>query len=135
MPTSCISTRLRKLSWASLVSWLDIVCPCHCISTAFPLLQSSSAPTCLGLALHFGVALSVSCIHLVGVSVFRCTCCAWCLGLLESEVPFHPCSLAPPFQAPGRPWSGGGRSQGCHGYLLMLAHCPAPPTCRHQRPS
>ena len=33
----------------------------------------------------FGVALSVSCFHLVSVPVFRCNCCAWCLGLLESE--------------------------------------------------
>ena len=47
----------------------------------------------------FGVALTVSCFHLVSVSVFRCNCCAWCLGLLESEVPFHPCSLAPPFSS------------------------------------
>ena len=31
--------------------------------------------------------------------VFRCNCCAWCLGLLESEVPFLPCSLAPPFSS------------------------------------
>ena len=23
---------------------------------------------------------------------------------------------------------GGGHSQGCHGYLLLLEHCPAPPT-------
>ena len=39
----------------------------------------------------FGVALTVSC--------FRCNCCAWCLGLLESEVPFHSCSLAAPFSS------------------------------------
>ena len=33
------------------------------------------------------------------LSVFLCNCCAWCLGLLELEVPFHPCSLAPPFSS------------------------------------
>ena len=38
-------------------------------------------------------------ILLVSVFVFRCNCCAWCLGLLESEVPFLPCSLAPPFSS------------------------------------
>ena len=47
----------------------------------------------------FGVALTVSSFHLVSVSVFRCNCYAWYLGLLESEVPFHPCSLAPPFSS------------------------------------
>ena len=30
---------------------------------------------------------------------------------------------------------GGGRLQGCHGYLLHAVRCPAPPTLRHQRPS
>ena len=98
MHTSFISARPRKLLRASLVSWLDIVCPCHWLSTAPSTLQSSLAPNCPGLALQlFGVALTVSCFHSVSVSVFRCNCCAWCLGLLESEVPFHPCSLARPF--------------------------------------
>ena len=100
MHTSFISARPRKLLRASLVSWLDIVCPCHWLSTAPSTLQSSLAPNCPGLALQlFGVALTVSCFHSVSVSVFRCNCCAWCLGLLESEVPFHPCSLAPPFSS------------------------------------
>ena len=30
---------------------------------------------------------------------FDSTAAAWYLGLLESEVPFHPCSLAPPFSS------------------------------------
>ena len=30
---------------------------------------------------------------------FEATAAAWCLGLLESEVPFHLCSLVPPFSS------------------------------------
>ena len=100
MHTSFIFARRRKLLWASLLSWLDIVCPCRWLSTAPSTLRSSLAPNCSGLALQFlGVALTVSYFHLVSVVVFRCNCCAWCLGLLESGVPFHPCSLAPPFSS------------------------------------
>ena len=137
MHTSCTSAHLRKLSRASLVNWLDIVWPCPGLSTAPSPLPSSLASTYPRLALlFFGVTLAVGCIPLVSVSIFQCICCAWCLGLLESEVPFHPCSLAPPFQAPRRSWLGGGRSQGCYGHLLlMLEHCPAPPTGRQQCPS
>ena len=100
MHTSFIFARLQKLLRASLVSWLDIVCPCRWPSTAPSPLQLSLAPNCLGLALQFWALLSLSAaFHLVSVLVFRCNCCAWCLGLLESEVPFHPCSLAPPFSS------------------------------------
>ena len=60
----------------------------------------------------FGVALSVSCFHLVSVPVFRCNCCAWCLGLLESEVPFHPCSLASPFSSTKKILVGWGPLEG-----------------------
>ena len=53
-----------------------------------------------GLHCSFWALLSLlAAFHLVSVFVFRCNCCAWCLGLLESEVPFHPCSLAPPFSS------------------------------------
>ena len=98
MHTNFIFTRLRKLLRASLVSWLDIVCPCRWLFPAPSTLRSSLAPIGACTAV-FGVALTVSCFHLVSVSVLRCNCCAWCLGLLESEVPFHPCSLAPTFSS------------------------------------
>ena len=100
MHTSFIFACLRKLLRASLVSWRDIVCPCRWSSTAPSPLRSSLAPNCSGLALSFSALLSLlAAFHLVSVFVFRCNCCAWCLGLLESEVPFHPCSLAPPFSS------------------------------------
>ena len=99
MHTSFIFARLRKLLRASLVSWRDIVCPCRWLSTAPSPLRLSLAPNCLGLALQFWALLSLSAaFRLVSVLVFRCNCRAWCLGL-ESEVPFHPCSLAPPFSS------------------------------------
>ena len=63
-----------------------------------------------GSHLSFLVSLSVSCLHLVSVCLFSHATahCAWCLGLLELEDPFHPCSLALPFQAPSRFQLGGG---------------------------
>ena len=65
-------TIFLKLLRASLVSWLDIACPCHFLSTAPLTLQSSKVLNCPGLAARFfGVALTVSCITLVSVlSVF-----------------------------------------------------------------
>ena len=76
------------------------MCPCRWLSTATSTLRSSLAPNCSGLVLQFlGVALTVSCLHLVSVFVFSMQLLRLVLGLLESEVPFHPCSLAPPFSS------------------------------------
>ena len=60
MHTNFIFARLRKLLRASLVSWLDIVCPCRWLFPAPSTLRSSLAPNCSGLALQFLALLSLS---------------------------------------------------------------------------
>ena len=116
MHTSFISVLLLKLLRESMVSWLDIVCPCHWLSTPPATLRSSLAPKCSGLALQFcGIALTVSCIHLVIVSLFfRRNCCAWCAwGCWNRRFHLTPVCWPLLFQAPKRFQLGGG----LHGYL------------------
>ena len=122
-------TSFLKLLLASLVSWLDIACPCHFLSTAPLTLQSSKVLNCPGLAARFfGVALTVSCITLVSVlSVFffvffYATAAAWCSGLLVLEVPFHPSSLAPLFSMT-KEISVGGRGGACRVAMDTSSSC------------
>ena len=121
---------------SSQLAWHGVSLP-FVIHSSFDIAVELSTEFPWACTAVFGVALTVSCIHLVIVlSVFWCNCCAWCLGLLESEVPFHPCSLAPPFSSTkGDSGWVGGHLQGCHGYLLLkLEHCPAPPTLQAPTP-
>ena len=84
---------------SSQLAWHGVSLP-FVIHSSFNIAVELSTELPWACTVVFGVALTVSCIHLVIVlSVFWCNCCAWCLGLLESEVPFHPCSLAPPFSS------------------------------------
>ena len=103
------------------VSWLDIVCPCHWLSTAPSTLRSSLAPNIIawGLPCSFW-----RCSHCQLLSFGKCV-----FFSMHRRFHFTPVRWPLLFQAPRRSRLGGGRLQGCHGYLLlMLEHCPAPPT-------
>ena len=68
------------------------------ICSAFDIAAKSSTVLSWACTAVNGVTLTVCCIPFVSVlSCFSCNCCSLVLGLLESEVPFHPCMLAPPF--------------------------------------
>ena len=109
------------------VSWLDIVCPCHWLSTAPSTLRSSLAPNIIawGLPCSFWC-----CSHCQLLSFGKCVCFS-----MHRRFHFTPVRWPLLFQAPRRSRLGGGRLQSCHGYLLlMLEHCPAPPTLQAPMP-
>ena len=123
-----------KLLMLSLVS-VSVGSTSRVLAICYPQLlrHCSRVKYRIALGLHRGFwCCSHSQLHSFDKCVvcFLHNCCAWCLGSLESEVPFHPCSLAPPFPSTkgdsGR--LGATRRVAMDNLLLMLEHCPAPPT-------
>ena len=90
------------------------------------------APDGLGLALQFGVTLTVSCLHLVSSSLlFRYNCSAWCLGVVGVRGPISQLFTGPSLSSTKEIAVGWGSLAGLPWikYLLfMLEQCPASPT-------
>ena len=86
-------------------------------------MDSLQSPACLRVQIKASKTDPFTAPFLLQVCcLFDTTASAWCLGLLESEVLFHPSFFK-------------GHSQGCHGHLLMLEHCQLHQRFRHQHPS
>ena len=127
-PSEALAGISSQLAWhpVSLSLWVPFV-----IYSAFDIAAELSTKLTWACTAVNGVILTVSCISLA--SVLSCVLTQLLqLGAWSSwswRFHFTPVRWLLPFQAPRRFRLGGGRSQGCHGYLLLLQeHCLAPPT-------